>query len=156
MCDQTLLPDALRQFRHNNSDEFVAAYDIETVDAVIERLTADLKQAKGGAEVAPLIGHIDMELFPPIRWAGNIRAELRPFDGQPIYAGLTAASVDERSEFEKVFDLESGAYWCDSNQCYMRDAGGGFTVSVNPLNDRWAGWQARARLRAQQQGGDHG
>ena len=51
-----------------------------------------------------------------------------------------------RVDFEKKIKLDKGVYWCDSAQCYMRDAGGGFTVHDRTANHRLEGWQA-ARSR---------
>ena len=55
-----------------------------------------------------------------------------------------------RADFEKKIKLDKGVYWCDSAQCYMRDAGGGFTVHDRTANHRLEGWQAaHARYAAQ-------
>ena len=49
-----LLMPALRQYRHNNSDEFVMAYEKEETEAIVSRLVAANRRLKGIMENAIL------------------------------------------------------------------------------------------------------
>ena len=47
---KTLL-SAIRQYRHNNSDEFVMAYDLNETDVIFKRFEEIINLAKDGAEL---------------------------------------------------------------------------------------------------------
>lgn len=77
-----LLIPALRQFRHNDSDDFVFALDIEEVEAIIGRLQSDLKMAThivdSAAHVGVDFGYGKFELAPKdIELARELSTKLR-------------------------------------------------------------------------------
>lgn len=47
---------ALRQYRHNNSDEFVFGYDIEITDKYVARLEAQVESLRNEMRTAMLTG----------------------------------------------------------------------------------------------------
>ncbi len=57
--DEELIP-FLRQYRHNNSDEFVAGFDLDGVKELVARLRA---QACARDEILPMMGMIEVD--PP-------------------------------------------------------------------------------------------
>ncbi len=54
-----VLTAAIRQYRHNNSGEFVFGYDKELIDALIEKMGGEIGELK--SDLIRLRGHLDSE-----------------------------------------------------------------------------------------------
>lgn len=86
------LQQAIRRVRYTHDDEqFLAAYDIETVDAEIERLTAELEQAKAA----------------PVLYRYSVKGDHKgwEYDSNPFFAESSLPGPNETHEALMLDDV---------------------------------------------------